>query len=275
MINRIAEKVKRDASPLRRSFVERKEGSDTPTPLARLLRTQGDFGGKGGGLRISLFLSLIWVCARSPYETRRVAPYWAELLGREDPRGEGARTIRDCLKELEARALIGIRPDGAAVEISLNHEASTPDHVRAYEAPYDSGDAYLSVPRSFWTSQLAGSLSGAAVAMYLAGLALTSHERFNFFVSAAFFDARFGISRSSRKRGLKELTDRGVLTVETVETVDVDTFRVRRRNVYTIQPDFRQPKPWKPEEQEAEEKPGKITTGSSSKQKKKENKRGA
>ena len=53
-----AERVVRDSCPLRRSFVERPEGVDEPTPLARLLRTQGDVGGKGGGLRVSLLLSL-------------------------------------------------------------------------------------------------------------------------------------------------------------------------------------------------------------------------
>ena len=45
----LAYTVKRDACPLRRSFVEREAGSKELTPLSRLLRTQDALGGKGAG----------------------------------------------------------------------------------------------------------------------------------------------------------------------------------------------------------------------------------
>ncbi len=244
-MNELASAVKRDACPLRRSFVEREEGDQQLTPLAKLLRTQDEVGGKGGGLRISLLMSIIWICARAPYSTTRVAPYWAELLGREDPREEGARTIRDCLHELSDRGFIALRPEGSRIEIVLKNESGQeqPLGLRQYRPPYGL-EPYLQVPRTFWTTGLVGRLSGAGVAMYLVSLALTRHDSTDFFIAGRFFEERFGISRSSRKRGLAELVHENVLTVESVESVDLVTFRRRRRNVYTVSDEFRQRAPW-------------------------------
>lgn len=237
-----AESVLRDSCPLRRSFVERAEGVEDPTPLARLLRTQGDVGGKGGGLRVSLLLSLIWLCAKQPYTTTRVAAYWAELLGRDDPREEGARVIRDCLHELRERGLIELAARGTRVEIALRIETSRPEASRPYIPPYEF-EPYLSIPRAFWATGLAGKLSGAGIAMYLVALAMTRHTDPDFFLSGEFFEERFGISRSSRKRGLAELIKHGALTVRSVESVDLATFRRVRRNVYTVTKEFLQPAP--------------------------------
>jgi hypothetical protein len=238
----LAERVVRDASPVRRSFVERTAGQTGPTPLARLLRTQGDVGGKGGGLRVSLFLSLIWLCSKEPYTTTRQPAYWATLLGRGDPRGDGARAIRDCLKELRDRGTIKLTARGNRIEIGLNAETSTSENPVPYLTPYDR-EPYISVPRAFWSSGTAGRLSGAGVAMYLVSLAMTRHDDPDFFLSGEFFDERFGISRSSRKRGLSELAKAGVLTVRVVETVDIESFRQLRRNVYTVAEPFLQPAP--------------------------------
>lgn len=238
----LAQNVLRDASPLRRSFVERTQGVVEPTPLARLLRTQSDVGGKGGGLRASLLLSLIWLCAKEPYTTTRVAAYWATLLGRDDPREDGARAIRDCLHELTERGLVRLAARGSRVEIALNIETSAKDDPQPYEPPYER-EPYLSIPRSFWTHGLAGDLSGAGVAMYLVALAMTRHNDAEFFLAGEFFDERFGISRSSRKRGLAELVERGVLEVRPSESVDLSTFRVVRRNIYTVRPAYLQPAP--------------------------------
>lgn len=255
-MNPLAEAVKRDACPLRRSFVERPDGSDEPTPLSALLRTQGDHGGKGAALRVSLLLSVLWLCAREPYTTARVAAYWAQLLEREDPREEGARAIRDCLHELEARGFIRLKADGSRVVIAPTMEDRTKvgGVVPApYLPPYGQGQSYLTVPRAFWTEGLAGSLSGAGLAMYLVALAMTRHDSPEFYLVGSFFDARFGISRSSRKRGLSELVDRGVLSVRVEETVDLATFRKLRRNIYEVAPAYLQLPPRETPAAEVEE----------------------
>jgi ribosomal protein S25 len=252
--NALAEAVKRDACPLRRAFVERPEGAEggAPTPLASLLRTRDLVGGKGGGLRISLLMTLIWVNAKPPYSTTRVAAYWAELLGMEDPRGDGARTVRDALHELADRGLIGLHSTGSRMEIFLLNEVepiAPSGKPVLYEPPYGS-EPYLPVPRSFWTGGLAADLSGAGIAMYLCALGMTRSDDPEFFISTSFFDERYGISRSSRKRGLAELTERGVLTVTVKEELDTNTFRRVRRNVYRLSKAYRQPAPYRAPEEE-------------------------
>lgn len=245
MASALAESVKRDSCPLRRSFVEGPEDATGPTPLASLLRTRELAGGKGGGLRIALLLTLIWVNARPPYSTSRVAAYWAELLGMEDPRGDGARAVRDALHELADRGLVRLHSTGSRTEIALLNESQPAVAGKAvpYTPPYGL-EAYVPVPRAFWTDGLAGGLSGAGIAMYLCSLAMTRADDPEFFISTSFFDERYGISRSSRKRGLAELAERGVLTVRMEEALDVNTFRRVRRNVYRLAKPYRQPLPW-------------------------------
>ena len=250
---KLAESVKRDSCPVRRSFVERTSGSTEPTPLVRLMQTQGATGGKGAGLRISLLLSLIWLSSKEPYTTTRVAAYWAALLGRDDPREEGARTIRDCLHELRERGFIMLAARGSNIEIYLSNESKIRDEKTGlpvlYTPPY-GGESYLSIPRAFWATGTAGKLSGAGVAMYLVSLAMLRDDFPAFFLTGKFFEERFGISRSSKKRGLAELVNHGVLTVESVVGIDFTTFRRARRNVYTITDAFMPPAPKKaPEEQ--------------------------
>jgi ribosomal protein S25 len=248
--------VKRDTCPLRRSFVERPEGSDELTPLAALLRTTGQTGGKGGGLRIALLMSLIWVTARPPYSTSRVAPYWAELLGREDPDGVGARAIRDALHELADRGFVQLRSTGSRLEIILCNE-SQPQTADGEPIPYVPPygvDPYIPVPRSFWSRGLAAELSGAGIAMYLCALALTRSDSPTFFISGSYFEERYGISRSSRKRGLAELTERGVLTVTVEETLDFNTLRKVRRNIYRLAKPYQQPPAWSPPDADANSK---------------------
>lgn len=246
MPNSLVQRVKRDSCPLRRSFVERESGSSTLTPLASLLRTQTSTGGRGGALRISLLLTLIWINARPPYSTTRVSAYWAELLGRDDPRGDGARAVRDALHELADRDFIEIRSYGARTTITLRNETAPLDEngvPAPYELPYGK-DTYLKVPKAFWSGGLAGDLSGAGVAMYLCALALTRSDDPEFFISAGHFEDRYGISRSSRKRGLAELVERGVLTVTIEESIDESTFRKVRRNIYRVAKNYRHPPAW-------------------------------
>jgi hypothetical protein len=243
----LAAAVRRDTCPLRRSFVERELGGRELTPLASLLRTRGAAGGQGGALRISLLLSLIWVTAREPYTTSRVAAYWAELIGRtDDPRGDGARAVRDALHELADRRLVGLHTIGPKTLIELHNESRPIDARGApvpYKPPYNT-EPYLPIPRAFWTEGLAANLSGAGVAMYLCSLAMTRADSPEFFIVGSYFDDRYGISRSSRKRGLAELVERGVLTVEVDDTQDSVTFRTVRRNLYRLAQPFQQPAPW-------------------------------
>lgn len=90
--------------------------------------------------------------------------------------------------------------------------------------------------------------------MYLCALALTTSDDPEFFISGSFFDDRFGISRSSRKRGLAELVEHGVLTYTVESHIDLLTHRRVRRNLYRVAKKFQQPEAWAAPEATAEDK---------------------
>jgi hypothetical protein len=150
------------------------------------------------------------------------------------------------LHELADRRLVGLHTIGPKTLIELHNESRPIDARGApvpYKPPYNT-EPYLPIPRAFWTEGLAANLSGAGVAMYLCSLAMTRADSPEFFIVGSYFDDRYGISRSSRKRGLAELVERGVLTVEVDDTQDSVTFRTVRRNLYRLAQPFQQPAPW-------------------------------
>src|SRR5690349_10721147 len=81
---------RRAGAPVRTAFVIAEEGRVRP-PMAELLSstTGSGGGGRGGQVRLKLYLSLLWVCAKAPYEAIRPARAWAALLGLEDIEGRG------------------------------------------------------------------------------------------------------------------------------------------------------------------------------------------
>ncbi len=90
--------------------------------------------------------------------------------------------------------------------------------------------------------------------MYLCALALTTTDDPEFFIAGSFFDDRFGISRSSRKRGRAELVERGVLTYTVESYNDLLTHRRVRRNIYRVAKRFQQPEAWAAPEAAVEDK---------------------
>src|SRR5690242_17375576 len=73
-------------------------------PLARMIR-----GGRGGEVRLKLYLTMILVAVRPPYDIKNVpARVWAEMLDLEDPEGLGARRVSDALQWLAQRHFINL-----------------------------------------------------------------------------------------------------------------------------------------------------------------------
>ncbi|GAB3866285.1 hypothetical protein GCM10029963_78450 [Micromonospora andamanensis] len=85
---------KRAGAPVRNVFVSAL-GDEVP-PLAALLRG----GGRGGVVRVKLYLSLLWVCAAAPYQASYPARAWAALLGLPDYETKGVRRIHEATRDL-------------------------------------------------------------------------------------------------------------------------------------------------------------------------------
>lgn len=250
----VAKRVNDRAAQVRRGFIERVDLADDITPLAQLLR-----GGRGGAVRLKLYLSLLWFAAGPPYAVMYPTRAWATLLGLPEPETNGARRIADALTWLERNGFVRVDPvPGRPSRVTLLNELGT---GAPYEVPgaaynrlitlkkanvFDAGleddlyaNRYVRVPATFWTSGALAALSGAAVAMFLVLLCeLVANEPGTpQWLSPAIASKRYLLSEDTRSAGLRELTTTGITTM-TRQSINRDVFDFRRlRNVYTLQLD--------------------------------------
>lgn len=230
-----AQQHPRTHAHVRKEFFERPSTS-ARSPLESLMSRfdASGGGGAGGYLRIALLLSILWIHAAEPYDSKRVAPYWARLLGLQDPTGNGARAIRDTLGELDRRAFIKIEAvDSTKNRILLLNERG---EGKKYAPPIPPTELYVRVPKALWSEGWITEMSGRALSMYLAVLSYAGWRDEPFWISAREFHARYGMSESTRKKGLADLVALGVLEVIATSTSDREGERTYRRNVYTLIP---------------------------------------
>lgn len=137
---------------------------DSYTPMMRLMRT--------GEVRLKTYLTLVWLCAKYPHDTRPPAGKLAQAMGVD---GNGARRVNDALRYLEERRFIvrEQRP-GQSTRVWLRHESGDgSDYVRPYElakstdADVKAANLFAQVPRQLWTRGWIAVLSGRALACLL------------------------------------------------------------------------------------------------------------
>lgn len=229
------------AAQVRRSFVVAEKGKDSPAAL--MLR-----GGRGGEVRLKLYLSLLWFAASPPHDATYPARAWAALLGLEDPDGNGARRINDAFAWLDERHFIRLeRLPGRPSTAFLRYETGTgqsydvpgavmraiPDELREHRAQH----RYFQIPPSFWINGWVVSLSGAATVMFLALLAESreDQESKGIWFSQSVAAERFSLSPQTRSKGLRELAHQRLVSVRQESLADRDPFAPSMtRNVYTL-----------------------------------------
>lgn len=212
-------RVRRAGAPVRRSFVLKT--SHGPSPLVQMLNQRnGKGGGPGGGLRLQTYLSLLWVCSGKPYESQRPARVWAELLSLEDPEVNGTRRVRAALKELQERRFIALEPTKPTPTIKLlsdqgNGLPYVPPGVAVLSASREErpNHEYFRVPNEIWLDGYIGDMNGAALAMFLVLLAESRGSRKDVWLSPRALEDLYGISSSTRTKGVAALKDLGLITV--------------------------------------------------------------
>jgi hypothetical protein len=231
---------------LRRLFVERRDMS-SPTPLAHMIR-----GGRGGQVRLRLFLSMQWLAAAPPHDVAYPARAWATLLDLNDPQGNGARRVSDAVAWLEENCFVSVRAEpGHPNRITLLDESGRGRRYRVPGAAYSKAVSrkansdvldrhrYVQIHPAFWTSGWLATLSGAGVAMYLVLLCEQAgqEEGRELWFSPDLARRRYALSDDTRSAGLDELRRAGLVTVRR-RPVASDVFDVQRfRNVYLLRPD--------------------------------------
>ncbi|MEU3649435.1 hypothetical protein AB0E59_39095 [Lentzea sp. NPDC034063] len=233
-------------APVRNYFTaDDREG--VKPPMAQLLSSASSGGGgRGGQLRLKLYLSLLWVCAAAPYEAVRPARAWAALLGLDDPGGRGTRRVQETMRELQERNLVRLRdrgglPSGITVLSDFGTGADYEPPSETYNRLKLRGAAdellgvhrYFRVPSSLWTSGLITRLSGPGLAMLLVlRCEQQSKDAVPVWFSPARAANRFGLAESTRRLGLEQLRNEGLVVTSVhrlSETGDfIDVYRQRK-----------------------------------------------
>lgn len=207
-------------------------------------------GGRGGQVRLKLFLSLLWVCAKEPYEVARPARAWAALLGLEDIDTRGARRIHAAIRDLEERGLIRTREQGG--KPTVLSPLSERGNGRKYMPPPEMHNRlvqkgaserqlrphrYFRVPSGLWTAGHIAKLTGPGLAMLLV---VRCEQRGNnnspVWFSPQRATERYGLAESTRVQGLKQLRELGLMITKTRPVSESGAFidQIRRRNVHTL-----------------------------------------
>lgn len=239
---------RRDATPVRKSFVRvSKDASTGPPPLSGLVAR----GGRGGGLIVKLYLALIWRSSGEPFTTDISARQWAALLALEDPNTKGARRIAKALKTLEENKLISLQARrGESSIVTLLDESGDESPYALPSTAFSNDrldrDLYFKVPTTLWTTGLMQQMSSPALTMLLILLAERSGEAKHgekegkkVWWSTEKFPLQFGISPAMRSRGTKDLITDGLLYVERSSVANPGNKRPfaseRVRNTYRLQ----------------------------------------
>lgn len=235
------QRAQRESVPLRAAFIASPTPA-VPPPLTRLLR-----GGRGGEVKIKLLLSMIWVAAKEPYNLKIPSRAWAALLGLSDVEGKGAARINAATRRLvEAGYLSAVKSAGQPSQLFLLNELGTREPYSHPGVAWDAvkgADArtrrntprYVRIPVELWTRGWIAALSGPALAMLLILLeAARGKEPFDLWFAPSVASARYGLNEATRKKGVDELENYGLVTVDQATVVRDALSSKRRRNTFSL-----------------------------------------
>ncbi|GAA1915973.1 hypothetical protein GCM10009716_26580 [Streptomyces sodiiphilus] len=205
------------------SFV-RSQADGAQPPLARLIQ-----GGRGGEVRLKLYLCITMMATAEPHDIRRPpVPYaWARMLAL--PPETGPRRVTNNLKWLSRNGFIELEARrGSTPAIKLvSLEAPDLPYVRA-----STQGRYIGIPLEFWRNGWILRLSPTGIALLFTLLESQGGYEEARYVTSERRDT-YGLSHNTWTKGRKELEQYGFLTVKrTPQGTDFDYRRLR--NSYWI-----------------------------------------
>lgn len=217
---------RRTSAPIRKWFVRSFKGEQPP--LAKLY-SGGSRGGRSGYVSIKVLLTIIWKTSKPPFRTVMTAPAIAELLDLPEPSKNGARRVRDALKQLAEANLIRLEPrpgnspvihllneTGNGKEYSLPSTSYTQTRLRKpNQDPFTDPNLYFQIPAELWTEGFMQTLKGPGLVMLLILLAEQANKKPVWF-SGEEFSERYRISPSTRTKGSQELVNLEILNRKSV-----------------------------------------------------------
>lgn len=218
---------------VRLRFVARVIPDNPAPPLAHMLR-----GGRGGQVRLKLFLSFLWMQTRDQgVPLAYPAQVWAQLLDLDQPETAGARRIHQAIACLERNRFITVEArSGHPNRVTLLSEAGNGENYVApgaaasalKERPEGLAHRYIQIPSTFWTSGYLASLTGAGVALFLVLLAQRDvrspiDDPTPIWFSPSVLKARYALSDDTRAKGIRDLREHKLVKV-TRQVVNPDDF---------------------------------------------------
>jgi hypothetical protein len=192
--------AKRDAVPLRPSFVQQGKGTATkPGPLAT-------FVSKHDERALDAYLIVHALASTEPWNCDYPSHTWIRALGlREGAELASAQAATSkMMRRLEERKLITRTRVGRTSSIVLLAEDGSGD---PYGLPATVKERYFKLPHAYWTERHYETLGLAAKAMLLISLSL----RPGFALPYDRGPAWYGLSADSTEKGLRELEKAGIL----------------------------------------------------------------
>ncbi|MEV7372430.1 hypothetical protein AB0O51_16290 [Streptomyces sp. NPDC090301] len=235
-LNKAADRADRRGNvPFQLSFV-RSQDSETPPPLARLIQ-----GGRGGEVRLKLYLSITMMATAAPYDLRRppTPQTWARMLAL--PPDTGPRRVSSNLRWLSKNNFIELspRPGNTALIKLLPMDPGGVPYVRA-----STQGRYVGIPIEFWKRGWIIHLSATGIAVLFALLEAQGGYKEPRYLTRERRDS-YGFSHATWTEATKELQRHEFLTVRR-EAQGSDFDYQRLRNLYWVDEGRFTDHPWTP-----------------------------
>jgi hypothetical protein len=202
-------------APVRRTFLQGgTPRRPQPGPLALFTRS-------GAHRALDVYLLLLALATGEPYDVRRDSGVWVRLLGLPQSSNDAA-TITKLWRWLDDHGLIERARHGRQSAPKLLREDGSSE---PYTAPTGEGDPYFRVPFAYWLGERDERapyeyLSLPAKAMLLIALSRTKRT---FPLKAARAPDWYGISEDTAGRGLRELCEHNLLSVDHAHVRDLNS----------------------------------------------------
>ena len=218
--------------PIRIEFIRRRSEQDAVPPMMAML---GSGGGRGGDVRLKLYLSLLWASSGGKHGTEFVATDWARLLGLPRYSTNGKRRVYEALSWLAAHRFIDKHERrGLPSTVVILHESGTGATYSKPSSPTAKGGkpTYRRLQSAWWTNAWLAALSGRALAFWLVLMDESNNgtKTEAVWLSESQTSKKYAISPYLRQRAMRELRHFDLITTRrqfTREAFGVTSSRTR------------------------------------------------
>jgi len=221
-LDRMVKRSKRAKQvPFAKEFLQSPSGSP---PLSQLIQ-----GGRGGEVRLKLYLTITMIATRAPHELNSPSPgWWAQLIGVTGK--TPSRRVATGLRWLAQHDFIRLTPRvGNYPVITLLDPALSKE---PYVRPLANGSRYISLPLEIWTQGWILDLSATELALLMVLLDIQQGKDQARYATG-YDRVAYGLSPDTWTRATKTLAERGLLRVRRVPQGGEFDYR-RMRNVYRV-----------------------------------------